>query len=482
MTRSFKSITTAAMLLVTTLVFTSCEGTLDDIFGEWSRPATNVNTPTPSVTEITVDLSVIADEYLNADKTQLKLIEGSELTLKFIIQPAELADTEVTLSSEDGEIVSIDGLMVKALKPGTTKVTAKAGEKTCVVTVVVESALTIPLTLEVLTAGTIVINDYKVGLQYSLDGGVTKNTITTNHTEIIVAVGDKVQFYGHGTDIQTYRYGSSKTGTYISGGTAECKVYGNIMSLVDEFGFAENTTLSNAYNFGGLFTGNDKLNDARYLKLPATTLTTGCYNQMFNDCTELTTAPELPAGGKSGGSLATECYHEMFKGCTSLSTAPALPALNLNEKCYQGMFRDCSKLATAPELPAGGTSGGALADYCYQEMFALCSNLTAAPALPALTLKKSCYESMFYSCSKLEETPHLASTNLAENCYYKMFEDCTGLKKAYVKAAYTLANFECYDMFSGCTNLDDGRKFYSSYAATYKTEFDLSYWLAEDYE
>ena len=38
MIRSFKSITTAAMLLVTTLVFTSCEGAFDDIFGEWSRP------------------------------------------------------------------------------------------------------------------------------------------------------------------------------------------------------------------------------------------------------------------------------------------------------------------------------------------------------------------------------------------------------------------------------------------------------------
>ena len=41
MIRSFKSITTAAMLLVTTLVFTSCEGALDDIFGEWSRPGSS---------------------------------------------------------------------------------------------------------------------------------------------------------------------------------------------------------------------------------------------------------------------------------------------------------------------------------------------------------------------------------------------------------------------------------------------------------
>lgn len=36
---------------------------------------------------------------------------------------------------------------------------------------------------------------------------------------------------------------------------------------------------------------------------------------MFNGCTSLTTAPELPAT-----TLAQGCYSNMFKGCSSLNT------------------------------------------------------------------------------------------------------------------------------------------------------------------
>lgn len=45
---SLKSVLAAAMLLTTTLVFTSCEGALDNIFGEWDKPSANTNTNTDS--------------------------------------------------------------------------------------------------------------------------------------------------------------------------------------------------------------------------------------------------------------------------------------------------------------------------------------------------------------------------------------------------------------------------------------------------
>ena len=100
--------------------------------------------------------------------------------------------------------------------------------------------------------------------------------------------------------------------------------------------------------------------------LPATTLAHMCYNQMFYNCTSLTTAPELPAT-----ILDTECYSEMFGGCTSLTTAPSiLPATTLASRCYKSMFSNCTSLTTAPELPA-------------------------------TTLARECYGSMFYGCSKL---------------------------------------------------------------------------------
>ena len=54
-------------------------------------------------------------------------------------------------------------------------------------------------------------------------------------------------------------------------------------------------------------------------KLPATTLDTFCYREMFYGCTSLTTAPELPAT-----TLAMGCYREMFYGCSNLSKVTML--------------------------------------------------------------------------------------------------------------------------------------------------------------
>ena len=120
------------------------------------------------------------------------------------------------------------------------------------------------------------------------------------------------------------------------------KVYGNIMSLLDETGFATKTDLpSSDYVFYGLFYDNDKLTDASGLLLPATTLASNCYNSMFADCTSLTAAPALPAP-----TLAESCYESMFGGCTALTAAPELPATTLVNSCYNQMFYYCSKLAS----------------------------------------------------------------------------------------------------------------------------------------
>ena len=92
------------------------------------------------VTSITVDLSKIDEKYLDTEKTKLQLTVGDEVTLSFTILPAEMASTEVELTSADATILSIDGLKVKALKEGETKVTAKAGDKTAECTVIVKDA------------------------------------------------------------------------------------------------------------------------------------------------------------------------------------------------------------------------------------------------------------------------------------------------------------------------------------------------------
>ena len=98
---------------------------------------------------------------------------------------------------------------------------------------------------------------------------------------------------------------------------------------------------------------------------PTSISTNNCYYYMFNGCTNLTTAPALPAT-----TLAQQCYYNMFSGCTSLIAVPTLPATTLAQACYAYMFNGCTNLTTAPALPAT-----TLADFCYLSMFNGCTSL-----------------------------------------------------------------------------------------------------------
>lgn len=122
-------------------------------------------------------------------------------------------------------------------------------------------------------------------------------------------------------------------------------------------------------------------------------------------------------------SMTESCYSCMFQGCTGLTAAPELPATTLTSNCYFGMFRDCTGLTVAPELPAT-----TLGSYCYSSMFSGCTNLTTAPALPATSLSDWCYDYMFYGCTSLTAIPALPATTLAYCCYTGMFKGCTSLK------------------------------------------------------
>ena len=174
-----------------------------------------------------------------------------------------------------------------------------------------------------------------------------------------------------------------------------------------------------------------------------TTLADFCYGHMFDGCTGLTSAPELPAT-----TLAKFCYQHMFDGCTGLTSAPELPATTLAASCYIYMFRGCTGLTSAPELPAT-----TLDTSCCQHMFENCTGLTSAPKLPATTLANFCYQHMFKNCTGLTSAPELPATTLNLACYKRMFETCTGLTSAPELPATTLVN-SCYGyMFAGCTNL-----------------------------
>ena len=175
-------------------------------------------------------------------------------------------------------------------------------------------------------------------------------------------------------------------------------------------------------------------------------LTSYAFSGLFENCTSLTSAPDLPAT-----SLATYCYYRMFSGCTALTAAPALPATTLANSCYADMFNGCTSLTAAPALPAT-----TIAQSCYSSMFSGCTSLVAAPALPATTMYQSCYRYMFEGCSSLVQAPNLPATSLGSQryCYQYMFSDCTSLERTGKIALQTATGSGALTyMFSGCSNL-----------------------------
>ena len=212
------------------------------------------------------------------------------------------------------------------------------------------------------------ITDYNVLLEYSYNGtnwnAWDLNALTINSGDILYIRGNNPSGLSHSNE------DTENTETYysfiIEGDKVSCS--GNIMSLID------------------------------YENMPDVIPCSYCFYGLFENCTSLKTAPELPAK-----TLTDWCYAYMFFGCSSLTTAPELPAIELTDSCYYRMFSRCSSLTTAPELPAMK-----LAEWCYGWMFESCSSLKAAPELPATRLANFCYSNMFSGCTALKDEQYFS--------------------------------------------------------------------------
>lgn len=180
---------------------------------------------------------------------------------------------------------------------------------------------------------------------------------------------------------------------------------GNCMSLLYGDNTKDKQNLK-GFAFKHLFTGCDKLLNAKEIVLSVKSIGYESCHSMFKDCKNLITAPKLPATVLSGYS-----YYRMFYGCSSLINAPELPAMTLELACYRDMFYGCTSLTTAPELPET-----TLASNCYVSMFYNCTSLTTAPKLPATVLTGSCYSNMFNGCSNLNYIKMLATDITATYC------------------------------------------------------------------
>lgn len=172
----------------------------------------------------------------------------------------------------------------------------------------------LPLTLQAITNGKIILSGKssfeKVQIQKN-DG-----LIVDASDNISVQTGDKIRFYA-----KNYKYKDTGTINLTIDSTADCYIYGNVMSLIYFTDFAGKTEITDNYVLQKLFLNNThvKNHESLELLLPATTLSDSCYKMMFYGCTGLTIAPELPAT-----TLTKECYKQMFCNCSNLNSIKCL--------------------------------------------------------------------------------------------------------------------------------------------------------------
>ena len=157
-------------------------------------------------------------------------------------------------------------------------------------------------------------------------------------------------------------------------------------------------------------------------------------------------------------STAYAKFCKLFYLNKQLRTAPSLPATTLASYCYREMFSGCSSLTQAPALPAT-----TLADHCYIQMFSDCTQLTQAPALPATTLANYCYGQMFFGCTALSSVTMLATDISAYECLNDWLTDA-GTNVEWSEHTLTLDNEDVYNAMRNMSNyLPDNWKYNVQY-------------------
>ena len=466
---------------------------------------------TTSCKELASNFDQPVKSYLTVNVADMTIPTGDTDTIK---ASSINSDKPITYKSSDESVAIVDeNGVVTGVADGEAVITVsvEASENYLAGEQQVKVAVKRPLTFEALEDAWIGVAFNGTTLEKPIvykKNNDAKVEITTD-TWFPVEKGDKVEFESANERLTQQDW---NWGVRIIASDGKCAVYGNVMSMISPDGnYHTNKTITQPFAFSGLLAGYDKWeeipagsgnwiqtgyytvgHDKYKLLLPATTLTYGCYYDMFyntgfteapelpateladycyqwmfESCGDLTKAPELPAKEMKEGcygamfyntglteapalpatTLANWCYQNMFKDCAKLTKAPSLPAAEMKESCYQWMFANCINLKNAPALPAE-----TLADYCYGEMFRGCSALTAGPALPAKEMKPYCYQGLFNSCAKLTKAPAMSATKLAYGCYDGMFYN-SGLTEAPALPVTDLAPY-CYEwMFEECSDL-----------------------------
>ena len=182
-------------------------------------------------------------------------------------------------------------------------------------------------------------------------------------TRTLANVGNSVSFKGRGF------VANDRANVNHVKMTGKIAASGSVTSLIDENGGDPNVTLPN-----------------------------DCFAHMFQDCTSLTQAPELPATTLSG-----ICYVYMFQNCTSLTQIPKLPATTLATACYHSMFEGCTGLSLTTTKDADHTLAWSVPNTTEDlnwnlDMFAGCPNVDLGNGSKEPQINTIYYQTCNHSC------------------------------------------------------------------------------------
>ena len=254
----------------------------------------------------------------------LDVAEGASKTTTETLAgiPALTAGNSYTYQLTVGkDKVSVSGITVKDWTGGTITDNGKTEEcPTPYVTFTAEGAQTFKMTTK---------NGYEIsGLEYSVNNGKWENVENGNP---VTFGGDKGDLRLRGTNPNGTAKNWFETSTItFTDSNVKVACTGDIRTLLDW----------RSYNIV-------ETNNARFCSL-------------FNGCSVLTSAPELPAT-----KLVDNCYDRMFEGCTSLTSAPKLSAIELANGCYFRMFYGCENLLSVTMLAPSDQISKAT-DCCYK--------------------------------------------------------------------------------------------------------------------
>ena len=130
---------------------------------------------------IRVEQRTVAVTSVELDRKTLEMTEGDEVTLTATVKPDDATDKTVTWSTSDASVATVTDGKVKALKPGTATITAKAGDKSAKCTVTV-AAKVIPVTSVTLDQHTL---EMTVGEEYTLHATILPEDATNKNIDWI---------------------------------------------------------------------------------------------------------------------------------------------------------------------------------------------------------------------------------------------------------------------------------------------------------